>query len=271
MPELIEVELYRRAAAQLTGATVRRVEVVDPRFVRPVLGTQRLERALRGRTLAEPERIGKVLVLRTDGQCLGLRFGMTGVLGVDGQDSLNELIYGPSRRDPAWIRLRIHTTGGVLYVRDPRILGSVELDPDLTRLGPDALAVTPSQLAAALSGSRTALKARLLDQQRLAGVGNLIADEVLWRASLAPGRSAGSLDATEIRRLHRHLRTTLSDLMTAGGSHLGSITPHRHPGGRCPRDGAELRRATIGGRTTWWCPRHQSPAPVRSTRGAGTG
>jgi formamidopyrimidine-DNA glycosylase len=151
VPELIEVELYRRAAAQLTGATVRWVEVVDPRFVRPVSGPQRLARALRGRTLAEPERIGKVLVLRTDGQCLGLRFGMTGVLGVDGHDSLDELVYGPSRRDPAWIRLRIHTTGGVLYVRDPRILGSVELDPDLTRLGPDALAVKPVCLTSSAS------------------------------------------------------------------------------------------------------------------------
>ena len=269
MPELIEVELYRRTAARVAGATVTRVEVVDPRFVRPAGGATRLARALRGRTLADPGRIGKVLVVPTDGPTLGVRFGMTGVLGLDDHDSLDELVYGPSRRDPAWIRLRIHTDAGVLYVRDPRILGSAELDPDLTRLGPDALGVTSGQLTAALAGSATALKARLLDQQRIAGVGNLIADEVLWRAGLAPTRPAGSLDGNERRRLHRHLRATLDDLMGAGGSHLGTLTPHRHPGGRCPKDGAELRRSTVGGRTTWWCPHHQTSATGRPA-GAGT-
>jgi formamidopyrimidine-DNA glycosylase len=198
-----------------------------------------------------------VLVLTTTSGRVGLRFGMTGVLGVDGDDSLDELVYGPSRRDPAWIRFALQTSAGEVYVRDPRILGSVELDPDLTRLGPDATTVSARQLAAALGGSRTALKARLMDQSRVAGVGNLIADEALWRASLDPRRAAGSLQPAEVTALGRHLRRTVADLLRAGGSHLGRLTPHRHPGGRCPRDGANLQRSTVGGRTTWWCPRHQ--------------
>jgi formamidopyrimidine-DNA glycosylase len=102
-----------------------------------------------------------------------------------------------------------------------------------------------------------ALKARLLDQSRLAGVGNLIADEVLWRAGLAPARPANSLTANELRRLHRHVATGLADLIRRGGSHLGDLQPERRPGGHCPRDHAELSRGVVGGRTTWWCPRHQ--------------
>ena len=147
--------------------------------------------------------------------------------------------------------------GGVLAVRDPRRLGGVTLDPDLGRIGPDALAVTTSGLARALDGSMTALKARLLDQSRVAGIGNLIADEVLWRAGLSPVRPAGSLSPAEVRRLHRHLRLTLGLLSERGGSHLGDLVDERHPGGLCPRDGAALVRGVVGGRTTWWCPRHQ--------------
>lgn len=101
------------------------------------------------------------------------------------------------------------------------------------------------------------MKARLLDQARVAGVGNLIADEVLWRAGIDPGREAGSLTAAELRRLHRHLRATLDDLLERGGSHTGDVYRSRTPGGTCPKDGTPMVRRTIGGRTTWSCPRHQ--------------
>lgn len=257
MPELVEVELYRRMAAPLVGATVSSVDVVDPRFIRGAGSAARFEKALCGRTLVGTDRIGKLLLMHTDGPTIGLRFGMTGVLGVDGDDGLDELVYGPSRRDPAWVRLRIVTTSGELFVRDPRILGSVELDPNTAAFGPDATTITAGQLAAAVRGSRSPIKARLLDQHRVAGVGNLIADEVLWRASIAPQRPAGSLGAVEVRRLHRHVRSTVADLLERGGSHLGRMTDQRKPGGCCPRDGTPLQRATVGGRTTWWCPAHQ--------------
>ena len=233
----------------------------DERFVRGPVSAMR--RRLEGAQVTSAERVGKVLVLDTTSGRLGLRFGMTGVLGFEGDDSLDELVYGPSRRDPAWIRMALQTTAGELYVRDPRILGSAELDPDLTRLGPDATTVTSRQLAAALGGSRTALKARLMDQSRVAGVGNLIADEALWRASMDPRRPAGSLASDEVTALGRHVRRTVADLLRAGGSHLGRLTPQRRPGGRCPRDGAELRRSTVGGRTTWWCPQHQTTQPPK--------
>jgi formamidopyrimidine-DNA glycosylase len=141
-------------------------------------------------------------------------------------------------------------------MRDPRRLGGVELDPDESALGPDAWMVSAAQLASALAGSEAALKARLLDQARLAGVGNLIADETLWRVGLAPDRPARSLTDDDIERLADGLRTTIADLDRRGGSHTGDLQASRG-GGPCPRDGVELRRDTIGGRTTWWCPVHQ--------------
>jgi formamidopyrimidine-DNA glycosylase len=215
--------------------------------------------ALTGQQIGGIRRIGKLLLVDTvAGPSLGLRFGMTGKLVVDGQSGVDQLVHAPRRHDPAWDRFGLaFEGGGSLVVCDPRRLGGVSLDPDLEGLGPDAATLTPAALAGALRGSTAPLKARLLDQSRLAGIGNLIGDEALWRAGLSPLRPAGSLSANEQRRLHRHLRRTVDDLITRGGSHRGDLMEERHPGGRCPRDGAELTRSTVGGRTTWWCAVHQ--------------
>jgi formamidopyrimidine-DNA glycosylase len=134
----------------------------------------------------------------------------------------------------------------------------VSLDPDVSGLGPDAASIGVAALAAALSGSQAPLKARLLDQSRVAGIGNLMADEVLWRAGLSPLRLAGSLTPTEVRRLQRNLARTIEVLTDRGGSHRGDLMDERRSGGRCPRDGTELTRTTVGGRTSWWCPLHQT-------------
>jgi formamidopyrimidine-DNA glycosylase len=169
------------------------------------------------------------------------------------------LLYSSNRVEERWVRFGLRFAGnGRLQMLDPRRLGGVELDPVEERLGPDAATISVSQLEAALRGGSIALKARLLDQARVAGIGNLTADEVLWRAGLDPRRAAGSIDPTELRRLHRHLRATVADFLEpGGGSHTGRLIPARQRGGRCPRDGAALAQAVIGGRSTWWCPRHQ--------------
>jgi formamidopyrimidine-DNA glycosylase len=95
-----------------------------------------------------------------------------------------------------------------------------------------------------------------MDQERLAGVGNLLADEILYRAGLAPDRRTPLTDA-ELRELHKQLRSTLRQLGRRGGSHMGDLMEERVAGARCPRDGAALRRESVGGRTTYWCPVHQ--------------
>ena len=189
---------------------------------------------------------------------LGLRFGMTGRLVVDGHAAIEKLEYSSAREVPEWRRFEMgFADGGTLVIVDPRRLGGVELDPDDTRLGPDAFGLTAAQLAGALGTSRTALKARLLDQRRVAGLGNLLVDEILWRMGLDPAREAGSLGRAEQERLAEAIRSTVAALADRGGSHTGDLHLARVRGGSCPRDGELLERRTIGGRTTYSCPRHQ--------------
>ena len=252
------MELYRRLADTTVGRRITGVDAPDAWFLKRGLDAIGVADAMAGRTVTGTCRIGKLLLLDTDGATLGLRFGMTGRLLVDGTAGIGELEYGSSRDVLAWDRFGLRFEGGGdLRIRDPRRLGGVELDPDTARLGVDAAAITPARLAAALSGSAAPLKARLLDQARIAGLGNLLVDEILWRAGLDPRRAAGSLTPTEGRRLHRHLRGTLAELTALGGSHLGRLQVARVRGGTCPRDGAPLARSEVGGRTTYHCPRHQ--------------
>ncbi len=294
MPELAEVEAYRRLAEdRALGRPIVGVVADDAWYLKGGVTAPALASALVGRSLARAERLGKLLLLPTsdDGPVLGLRFGMSGRLIVDGVAGVDDLQYASNRDESRWDRFALDfADGGRLVMRDPRRLGGVALDPGLSRLGPDALTITLAQFRRALApgragagagagpqaqggapgggpaagssgsssgGSRMSLKGRLMDQSRLAGVGNLAADEILWRAGLDPTRPASSLSDNEVRRLHRHLRSTLSDFLERGGSHTGELMAHRRPGGVCPKDGTALRRATVATRTTWWCPKHQ--------------
>ncbi|MBI2710599.1 MAG: formamidopyrimidine-DNA glycosylase [Actinobacteria bacterium] len=281
------MEEYRRAAERVLGRRIAAVEAPDAWFLKAGLDAPTVQAALVGRRFVAARRRGKLLLLDTDtdtdtdtgtgggtgtggdmdadgggsdrdGPTLGLRFGMTGRLLVDGSAPIERLEYGSAREVPQWDRFGVRFDGGGrLVMRDPRRLGGVLLEPDEDRLGPDAAVVTAAGLRAALAGSAAPLKARLMDQSRLAGLGNLLTDEALWRAGLDPARPAGSLSAAELRRLHRHLRETLAVLGARGGSHTGDLHVSRVRGGRCPRDGAALDRRTVGGRTTYSCPRHQ--------------
>ena len=256
---MLEVELYRQLAATTVGRAIVGVDAPDPWFLKRGLDAAAVTGALVGRSFEVARRIGKLLLLDVvDGPTLGVRFGMTGALFVDGVPAIARLEYTRDLSDPRWDRLVVHFAGGgTMTVRDPRRLGGVELDPDEGRLGVDASVVTVAQLRDLLGTATAPLKARLLDQGRLAGVGNLLADEVLWRAGLDPARPAGSLSGAEVRRLQRHLRATLVALTRRGGSHTGDLQDQRRPDGVCPRDGTPLLRRTIGGRTTYSCPRHQ--------------
>src|SRR3954471_18927724 len=259
MPEMLEVEEYRRLAARTLDREIVGVHAPDAWFLKGGLTAETVTAALLGRSFSADRRIGKLLLLDVrDGPSLGLRFGMTGRLLVDGRAAIDRLEYSSDRNDTKWDRFGVDfVDGGAMRMRDPRRLGGVELDPDEGRLGVDAAAIGAAQLRDLLAGSSAPLKARLLDQARIAGIGNLLADEMLWRAGLDPARSAASLSPAEVRRLHRHLRATLDELGTRGGSHMGDLQEMRSRDGVCPRDGAPLSRRTVGGRTTYSCPRHQ--------------
>jgi formamidopyrimidine-DNA glycosylase len=265
VPELPEVEEYRALAERCAlHRAIVAVEAPDTWYLKRGLDPAGVAVALVGRDLMAARRRGKLLLLDAGypgsgpDTVLGVRFGMTGRLMVDGVAGVDRLLYTAASPEVRHDRFAVRfADGGSMVVRDPRRLGGIELDPDEGRLGPDALTATLGELRRALAGAQVALKARLLDQSHLAGVGNLMADEILWRAGLAPTRLAASLSDQEIRRLHKHLRTGIAELIRRGGSHTGDLQPERHPGGRCPRDHTALVRATIGGRTTWWCPHHQ--------------
>ena len=257
-------------AERALGRVVAGVACPDGWYLKGGVTADAMTSLLIGRRFVGARRIGKVLLLDVEveadvggdggggGPVVGVRFGMTGSLLVDGDDAVGQLLYSSSRYDPKWDRWSVRfADGGRLVVHDPRRLGGVMIDPDTSHLGPDAASVGPAGLGRALVGASVALKARLLDQSRVAGIGNLIADEVLWRSGLSPLRPADSLSAGEVRRLHRHLVRTLADLTERGGSHLGDLMDERRPGGVCPRDGGALVRSTVGGRTSWWCPAHQ--------------
>lgn len=259
MPELLEIETYRLAADAVVGRRIGSVSAPDDWYAKRATTTEELRSVLPGRRVTGTRRIGKLLLLDTDGPVLGLRFGMTGRLLIDGGASIDRLEYSSDRDDTAWDRFGLtFRGGGELVIRDPRRLGGVELDPDESALGPDAAAVTLAPFRRILAVSSAPVKARLMDQSMLAGLGNLLTDETLWRAGIDPNRPAGSLASEEVARLHRAMRRTIVALGRRGGSHCGDLQPARVRGGQCPKDGEELRREDVGGRTTYWCPRHQS-------------
>lgn len=255
MPELLEAEAYRAELARAVGWTVESVAAA-PGYIRGGLSPDQLADALHGDVLDTVFRRGKVVVCQFGTGELALRFGMTGRIRVGGVQPVNELLYSGRGVRPEWIRATIACAEGNIELIDPRRLGSLEWQPDLSRLGPDAVSLTVDNLRAALSG-QVAVKARLMDQNRVAGLGNLLTDDILWRAGVAPTRAAGSLGDEDVRSIHRAIAATLSELGSRGGSHTSQLQSERQPGGRCPVDGHELRRVVVGGRTTWWCPGHQ--------------
>ena len=255
---MIEVEYYRRVAERTVGRTIARVHAPDDWYLKGGTTATALRRTLRDATVTGTRRIGKLLLLETDAAIVGLRFGMTGRLLVDGVGPIEKLEYSSAREEPSWTRFALRFAGGGdLAVVDPRRLGGVVLDPTLDHLGIDALDVRERQLRGMLEASRAPIKAWLLDQSHVAGVGNLLADEILWRAGIDPARPAASLDPEEAMVLHRTLGRTVRLLTKLGGSHTGDLQVARVRGAACPRDGAPLQRRTIGTRTTYSCPVHQ--------------
>ncbi len=257
MPEILEVEMYRRAAVSTLGRPIAAVKI-SPGYARGGLGSDAVGAPLVASHFTAARRRGKLLVLDLPEVAIGLRFGMTGRLIVDDFAAIDALEYGSARDEERWDHFVVSfADGGHLKIRDPRRFGSIELDPDEEQLGVDAFSLDGTQLRLILQTSARPLKSRLMDQSQLAGLGNLLTDEILWRASLHPGVPASSLSAVERRRLLSHLRATLAELSQRGGSHTGDLHGERNPSGRCPRDGAELMRCTIGGRTTYACSKHQ--------------
>jgi formamidopyrimidine-DNA glycosylase len=270
MPELPEVETIRsELAPRLTGRALVRVEILDPRLTRPI-DLFEVAEELEGDRVAAVERRGKYLVLRLEsGLALLVHLRMTGGFAFE-----------PASHERAILEL---DDGTRLAYRDVRrfgtwlVLEDVELDPYLAaKNGPEPLGprFTADWLAARLATRRAPVKSVLLDQRVVAGLGNIYADEALWRARINPLRPAESLTREEATRLHRAIRAALRTGIARQGSTLSTYSrPDGSPGrmqaefrvyGRdgepCPRCRTPVAKARVGGRGSWYCPRCQ-PLP----------
>lgn len=260
VPEVLEVESYRQLAHRLVGARIVK-GWSDAYAAKKLLSSAQWARTVKGLTITGTGRRGKLMLMETDGVRLGMRFGMTGVLLIDAESGIDGLFYGPHTFREDWIRAGIEFADGRrLLLHDPRRLARVEIDPNLDELGPDALALTRAQfdeVVAITRGEGPAIKARLLDQSVVAGVGNLLGDEMLYRAGIDPRTPTGRLTPAQRTALFKAFTQTMRTLQRRGGSHLGDHMVGRTPGGVCPRDGGVMRIDTIGGRTSYWCSVHQ--------------
>jgi formamidopyrimidine-DNA glycosylase len=152
----------------------------------------------------------------------------------------------------------LHFANGLaLGVSDPRRFGNVELNPNEKKLGPDAYTITSADLARALTSSRATIKSQLLNQTKIAGIGNLLCDEILWRSGISPKKEARLLSKKQVEGLAKVIRDTIKNLEERGGSHLGDLQKNRQKNGVCPIEKSVLVCESLAGRTTWWCPTHQ--------------
>jgi formamidopyrimidine-DNA glycosylase len=278
MPELPEVETIRAGLApRLEGRTLEHVEIADPRLTRPE-PPEAIAAALEGERIARVSRRGKYLVFEFEsGRYLLVHLRMTGNVE---HPARGGLAADPYRR--AVVRL---DDGSDVAYRDVRRFGTWDLlEPGeledyfaSRRLGREPLArsFTTRALTKALEGRRAPIKAALLDQRAAAGVGNIYADEALWRARIHPIRPAGSLTPDEIARLRTSIRAALEMGISRQGA---TLRDYRDPEGRrgrmqdefkvygregepCLRCGTPIEKTRAGGRGTWFCPHCQSADP----------
>jgi formamidopyrimidine-DNA glycosylase len=258
VPELPEVERARALIEERAlGRRIVEVDDTDTYVCRPHAPGE-LAEALVGATLTSAHRRGKTMWVATDrGPVLGLHLGMAGKIVVDGAEAGEPKPDGPVL-SPRWDRFALSfSDGGALILRDKRRLGRAVLDPVIDHLGPDAAEITRAAFRARVGHGGAPLKARIMDQSVIAGVGNLLADEALWQARLSPLRPARELGTEELDRLRNAIRAATRSALRRGGVHTGEVIPHRRRDGVCPRCGAGMARATVGGRTTYWCPVEQ--------------
>jgi formamidopyrimidine-DNA glycosylase len=274
MPELPEVE-SARAVIERNGLRRRIVDVddSDSYVCRPHLPGE-IRHALLGGELVTAMRRGKSMWCGTDpstGVTLGIHLGMSGKIVIadpDGSEIDGGDYWEGGRRpgDYRWQRFSLtFEDGGRLMLVDPRRLGRVRLDPPVEQLGPDAQLITPAQFRAALDGSTAPVKARIMDQRRIAGIGNLLADEILWRARIHPARTVRGLTPDETTRLLRACRDAIRTAIKEGGVHALTIIPYRRRAATCPRDHAPMSTGKVDGRTTWWCSAEQLDLPEGTT------
>ncbi|MFB3825554.1 MAG: bifunctional DNA-formamidopyrimidine glycosylase/DNA-(apurinic or apyrimidinic site) lyase [Bryobacteraceae bacterium] len=263
MPELPEVETVRRSLApRVTG---RRIVSAEFPCLRVLRGgdPDRMAAALAGKRIKALERRGKFLLFRIEGgPVLMIHLGMTGKLLMNGERG-------------KYTHAIVTLDRGVMLYDDPRQFGCVELHPDVpvrvARLGPEPLEIAPEDFAAALRRRSRQIKPLLLDQTFVRGVGNIYADEALFRAGIHPLALASRLSRARALRLHAAVVETLTEAIRAGGSSVSDYVDadgrrgffqfshrvYQRTGEPCVNCGRPIRRTLVGQRGTHYCPRCQ--------------
>ena len=279
MPELPEVETIRRQLEPVVvGRTIDAVRVLDERWTRPE-PPRALEAEVKGRRIEDVRRRGKYLIVDLEGdRHLVMHLRMTGNLLIAGAERFGAPRLYESEPDARFLRAVLELDdGSELWFTDARrfghgvVLSGDELGPYLdARLGIEPLGgeLTGATLAHLAAGRTAPLKSFLLDQRRVAGVGNIYADEALWRAELHPLSPAGSMRAEHCEALVEGIVEALEAGLANGGSSIddyrdargerGSMQDeflvHTREGRECFRCGGEIRRVVVGGRSTYFCP-----------------
>jgi len=264
MPELPEVETIRRDIEPFVrNRAIKAVGAIRAKNVLKGIGAKGLERALKGQRIERVERRGKYLIFKlASGNCLIIHLGMTG-----------RILKAPDR----FVKVTFNLSNGKsFYFSDIRMFGKVSFSKTypVLKLGPEPLAddFTPARFFEMLKGRRGNLKALLLNQKFLAGVGNIYASEALYLAGISPKRRAGSLKFAEMKKLHKALRqvllagikyrgTSISDYQDASGRSGGyqhRLKVYDQEGRPCKKCKTKIRRIVIGQRSTFFCPRCQS-------------
>lgn len=302
MPELPEVETVRRQLEpELVGKRIESATVLDERLTRPEPPAA-LERAVAGREVTAVARRGKYLLLGLEGgRTLALHLRMTGNLLLrDPQEGMTADLMksepasrGSRSPEPSHVRARFELDDGrVLLFTDVRRFGqAVVLDAGdqlddffASRLGIEPLSgeLTPERLLELAAGRKAPLKSFLLSQSRIAGIGNIYADEALHRAALHPLSPAGSMKPEDCERLREGIVVTLEAGLRTGGASVDDYVDsrgergamqeeflvHTRAGEPCPRCGAEIRRIVVAGRSTYFCPSCQRRLRRRPRRRA---
>ena len=282
MPELPEVEtMVRGLRPALVGQPLESVRVLDP-FLLQGCTAKQLEAAARRSVMTSIERRGKWVVMRLDGS--------RGLIVIQPRMTGGFWLVPPPREDHVRMTFHVGDSGKTIWFRDTRRLGKIAWYPHLEEAekafakshGPDALAITRDELAARIARTSRGIKPTLMDQKVLAGIGNIYADETLFRAGIHPERAASTLRSDEVGRLHAAISTVLAEAILAEGSSfdagyrtvlgleggfLAQNSMYGRGGKPCPDCGTAIIKAKIAGligRPTHYCPSCQPIAGDRT-------
>jgi len=265
MPELAEVEFYRKQWGRGLKQKILSVQLNAAKKIFRGTNAAALRKTLRGSTLLGSETHGKQMLFRfSKGAWLGVHLGMTGKLRVEPAGTV------ALKHDHLVLRQKRHS----LVFSDPRQFGRIlfhrgEDQPPWWRDRPAEVlsrAFTQTLMDQFLSRhGRAPIKAVLLLQSGFPGIGNWMADEILWQSKIHPGRPVGKMGPAEIKKLHAKIQSVSRIALRTVGKNDGDLPKswlfhHRwEKGGHCPVDGSALCRGELGGRTTCWCPSCQKP------------